>query len=319
MIAAAVVVILLSLAIIYGILFDLYSIRAKKKKPNSHPVFHNLGARLAISLVSGVVAVLLMKLVEAKIPAVDDPAFRQNSSIGLSGDQTGSTVQTHCIEGDEPPRLRCERLVSAFRRTITINIEYPRRVQVNSDFSIHVSGVTNGILFTKGIHSAALYSPDHVQIRTTRECPSTMLSVYSAMRACVELTTESDRFDLVWDLTPTKTGNPIFAIKADLDQYDKSNLIYVPISFEKLFFGDVSYHFVLSEDDSLDGTVSVDYENKEVHFPIEIVTTLGVSQLIFDLLVVIVGILTLFGTLFGTGYVRILFKGKKEPEPANLG
>jgi hypothetical protein len=264
-----------------------------------------IGFAIAIAITSVVAFFLVGKFA----PATDDPKFASKENLDISHNRI---VINRVCRGGSPFACEEQRLVTRRKR---IEVSYPTRVPVQNDFQVTFEYTAMPDLIPSGNYSAALHFPKYVEARTTRKCAGSS-AVDSEVSACERPESASPTITFIWDATPTKTGIAYIAITSDvIGTLSVSTGPPSETSIEVTAGADHAEIPVGRVAASNVGSAVVDMTNKEIRFPIEVLTTVGVSQQTYDRITSVGAVVTALGTLFGAGFaLKILQKKKKSDD-----
>ena len=260
-----------------------------------------------LAILAGVTAYYLLTDVVLFVPVSDDPIFQKTDNLTISKETESKSKDASC-------HLCASEEIIIFSK---FSIAYPSTVQVHRDFRVNVEFYSVLSSSVNDIYSAALFIPKHIEGRTTEACKD---EKGVAIRACSDATSSTlpVRVRLSWELTPTKTGRPLIAITSDLIRSSKNTSELETVI--RVVQGDVYQEKVVKVTEGVTtiGNIIVDFTNREISFPIEVLTTLGVSQSVYDWVKVASGVIAALGTMLGAGFALKFFTAKESTSDLKL-
>jgi hypothetical protein len=238
-------------------------------------------------------------------PALDDVSFTASENFRFARTQTE-------IPSGVCPSLPCVTASTDPRNDISITVQYRPRVAKQDDFQVVLEFSSNPDVLREDVYSAVLYAPKHVERRTTHRCAPPDVEGFAGVRACDKHRIGST-FRLVWDVTPTQTGTATVRITSDLFGVEP------PMNTEREYrvsrrFGrpDKLEQFPGGQSKIAVADVTLDLPAREIRFPVEVITSLGVSQKVYDGFALASPVVAILGTLFGAGFFSRAFAQRKK-------
>jgi hypothetical protein len=301
-ILVAVLVISISIGAVVGkrVGLDYLGINAKGPSPQSV-------ALAIVSLLVGGATFIALTQTQKVVPTSDAKEFQRRDQFGLHREQVSIQVQKHCVV----PGV-CTDVPKAIVRNLVVTVDFPLSVPVQKDFDISFEIASEPGPLPKGQYAATVMGPKYVEIRTSRICKG-QPEASSSTRSCSEVA--SDRKEpviLVWTATPTKTGEAIFSLSTDLlaKLFDSSPGPNAKVQM-KVSLGGENRAVQPTESKVQMGIALVNLADEEIRFPVQIVTSLGVSQATYDWVKVFAGVVAALGTLLGAGFAATWFKKRQ--------
>jgi hypothetical protein len=274
--------------------------------------FHkSTASALAIWVVSplmGLFAFGILSVAETIWPTEGSPIFGEAEDVVLS------------TEIEFPP-APCTGLCAGGlgRLRNTVSLHYPLRVAIQNDFEIALT-FEDEYRLDQDVRWAILHAPKYIEARTTQRCKGSSAEEVGAVKACVRAERpDAHSLQFRWDATPTHTGTARMAITSELfgAKSSSSNSIQIVSdnNVHQAFGRKDDLHDIASGQTTASaGDVTINLSSGELHFPVEVITTLGVSQEMYDWIKVIAAVITVFGTLLGAGFGLKLFTRKRDQD-----
>jgi hypothetical protein len=263
-----------------------------------------------VSLLVGGATFIVLNQTQKVVPTSDAREFQRHDQFGIHREQVSIQRQQLCrLQGGATVCTDDPRVIV---RNLVMTVDFPLSVPVQKDFDISLEIASRPDPLPKGLYAATVLGPKYVEIRTSRMCKDQQEDS-NRMRSCNEVALDSEGpVRLVWTATPTKTGEAIFSVSTEL-LAKLSNWSAGPDAKVqmKVSLGAESRDVKPTDTKVSMRNALVDLADREIRFPIEIVTSLGVSQATYDWVKVIAGVVAALGTLLGAGFAATLFKKRR--------
>ncbi len=236
-------------------------------------------------LLTGMTAYGALRLVRHWIPAFDDPDFYRTS---VAADVRQAT-----------PGL-------------VIELVYNPASPVRRDFVVKVRVVRSPLGFGPGHYFAGLTGSRIVEIRDDHACPVAPDAPADARHvvSCTEIAGDPDALIFRWDVTPVESGQSNLSLRFDGDWLPPA--IDASSSPTTLSINGQSFDLSPGRSEYEFGAVGLDLGSRLMRFPVEVQTSLGLSQSTYDAIMLFVG---LAGCLLGSGWL-FRFVGRREKKAA---
>ncbi len=273
-------------------------------------------AILLAAVAAAVAAVVAVVLVSRVWPAWDDSRFDATSAITIATSRGASApLPPSCrIDGASgKPTVVCrepaDKAAEQAHPLSAVAIAYPPAVRQRDDFAIVFEYAADAAA-RPGEVSATLTAPNSLEARTTQACKADASA--GVVKACVTAKPPPRPVRFVWTVTPKETGRALIGLATPLiapppPGGDRSLITMVQRS-------DEADRLASSESFARLGHVVVDLQNQSLSFPVEVLTTLGVTQRTYDLFAVLAAVVGALGTLLGSGFLAKLISRKAKPD-----
>jgi hypothetical protein len=305
----------------FSLIPDVGSIVVARLRPptRKHPP-SKFDSVLSWGVVFAVLAYLALSALSVYFPTTDDTKFSRGDAVTLSASDKNNagempaSCRISIVNGK--PSVSCERAEDKWAEARSISSEtgvfFPETARVDDDFRVVLEFASTQSSSRPADISATLFAPKSIEGRTAEICSGEKAG---SLRACVDAKKAVLPVRFSWSLTPTQTGRALIELKSTLFDVPKSTgatPLFVTVrngTETKQFDSQTRYSHV--------GETIVDFDNKTISFPVEIITTLGVTQSTYDWAKVGGAVIAGLGTLLGAGFVlRPFSKGRAEaPEP----
>ena len=264
----------------------------------------------------GAVSFVFFEIYNSIAPSVDAPQFSKRQIVGWNQSDRDLLIRSDCRPGPVSGTTVCESrpaIVTSFRELL---VTFPVAVPVNKDFAVQIELQARNSALPEGIHSASLHVPKTLDARTTTECIRQPVEASGGVRACQELKGQAERLALAWIVTPTQTGTPIISIKSGV--ISAQEIASGSATLATISIGRDARPVTASESVVRVENATFDFGRNTVDFPVEVQTTVGVSQQTFDLAKALAGVVAGLGTLLGAGFALKFLPGRRGEEAQPL-
>lgn len=241
---------------------------------------------IVAGLATGIGAYTALGIVGHLIPAVDNPDFFRAPVAAQ-------------VAGPDP--------------ALTIELVYNPASPIRRDFIVKVRVVRSPLGFGPGHYLAGLAGSRIVDIREDQTCPADAGLGADARRAvsCIEIAAGTGDLIFRWDVTPVESGQSNLSIRfagdwmpPTVDPAMGSAMLRVNGTPFPLEPGHSEYEF---------GQVGLTLGDHAMRFPVEVETSLGLSQSTYDAIMLFVG---LAGCVFGSGWLFRFIGQREKKAPA---
>ncbi|MEX0312018.1 MAG: hypothetical protein AB3N17_17420 [Tateyamaria sp.] len=276
----------------------------------SHPT--KAGPPITAVVLSAILSYFAFTAFNLAMPALNDPVFDATGSARLDRREASIQLQLSCEKVQGPLGIVqdvCRNVPTTFIRNIGIEIEFPKNVPVNEDFSV-LARATSRPDFPDGIYQAELFKPTSIEARTSDACDNEQSADGVVSTACREITS-SGLVDFRWALTPTQTGRAEIAIKTNTLDFEGATSANAGGAVSISYDGRTGAINAMEPTLAL-GDLELDGPRGEVRFPIQVLTTVGVDQATYDRLKIVGAVISALAALLGAGFLLKLTGASSE-------
>lgn len=241
---------------------------------------------IAAGLATGIGAYMALNLISQWIPVFDDPNYIRNpvpAELGVAG------------------------------QGLVIELVYSPSSLIRRDFVVKVRLLRPPAGFGPGHYVAGLTGSRIVEIREDQACPADTGSPPDPHRvvSCTDIAGDPADLTFRWDVTPVESGQSNLSIRFGGGWLPPE--ITADASSATLTINGRSFGLAPGRSEYQFGEVALDLGDRLLRFPVEVQTSLGLSQSTYDAVMLFVG---LAGCLFGSGWMFRFFDRREKKAAA---